>query len=104
VINVPGVWGTVGISLALAARMRIGFGLIAMYLLVLNGAIHVIQAVIAREYNPGLGTAVAFFLPFGGYGIACIQQAGAASLLMHLIGALVAIGIHVAIVVHVLRP
>jgi hypothetical protein len=101
VINVPGVWGTVGISLALAASMRVGFGLIAMYLLVLNGTIHVIQAVIAREYNPGLGTA-ALFLPLGGYGIAYIQQAGGGSLLMHLTGALVAIGIHVAIIVHVL--
>ena len=103
VINVPGVWGTVGISLALAATLRIGFGLIAMYLIALNGAIHVIQAVIAREYNPGLGTAVALFLPLGGYGIGLIQQAGAGSVLMHATGALAAIGIHVAIIVHVLR-
>jgi hypothetical protein len=103
VINVPGVWGTVGISLALAASIRVGFGLIAMYLLVLNGGIHLVQAVIAREYNPGLGTAVALFLPLGGYGIACIQQAGGGSLSMHVTGALLAIGIHVAIIVHVLR-
>jgi hypothetical protein len=103
VINVPGVWGTVGLSLVLAATLRVGFGLIAMYLIVLNGAIHVVQAAIARQYNPGLGTAVALFLPLGGYGIACIQQAGGGSLLMHLIGALVAIGIHVAIIVHVFR-
>jgi hypothetical protein len=103
VINVPGVWGTVGISLALAASMSVGFGLIAMYLIALNGAIHVIQPVIAREYNPGLGTAVTLFVPLGGYGIACIQHAGGGSLLMHLTGALVAIGIHVAIIVHVLR-
>ena len=103
IINVPGVWGTVGLSLVLAASLRVGFGLIAMYLIVLNGAIHVIQAVIAREYNPGLGTAVALFLPVGGYGIASVQQAAGGSIVMHLIGALVAIGIHVAIIVHVLR-
>lgn len=103
VINVPGVWGTIGLSLFLAASVRVGFGLIAMYLLVLNGAIHIIQTAIAREYNPGLGTAVASFLPLGGYGIACIRQAGEGSLVMHLTGALVAIGIHVAIIVHVLR-
>src|SRR5580692_812577 len=36
VINVPGVWGMVGISLALAATVRVGFGLIAIYLIVLN--------------------------------------------------------------------
>jgi uncharacterized protein with HXXEE motif len=103
VINVPGVWGTIGLSLLLAAGVRVGFGLIAVYLLLLNGAIHIIQAAIAREYNPGLGTAVASFLPLGGYGIACIQQADDGSLVMHLTGALVAIGIHVAIIVHVLR-
>jgi Protein of unknown function with HXXEE motif len=103
VINVPGVWGTVGLSLVLAVSMRVGLGLIAMYLIALNGAIHVIQAVIAREYNPGLGTAVSLFLPLGGYGIACIQQADGGTLSMHLTGALVAIGIHVAIIVHVLR-
>jgi hypothetical protein len=103
VINVPGVWGTVGLSLVLAATIRVGLELITMYLIVLNGAIHVIQAVIAREYNPGLGTAVALFLPLGGYGIACIQQPGGGSIFMHLTGALVAIGIHAAIIVHVFR-
>jgi len=103
VINVPGVWGIVGLSQVLAATMRVGFGLIAMYLIVLNGAIHVIQAVLAREYNPGLGTAVALFLPLGGYGIASVQQAGGGSLFMHLTGVLVALGIHVAIIVHVFR-
>jgi hypothetical protein len=103
VINVPGVWGIVGLSLVLAATTRIGFGLIAMYLIVLNGVIHVIQAVVAQQYNPGLGTAVALFLPLGGYGIACAQQAGGGTLLMHLLGALVAIGIHVGIIDHALR-
>jgi Protein of unknown function with HXXEE motif len=103
VINVPGVWGTIGLSLVLAATMRVGCGLIAMYLIALNGAIHVIQAAIAREYNPGLGTAVAFFLLLGAYGITSVQQADGGSLLMHLTGALVAIGTHVAIIVHVFR-
>jgi hypothetical protein len=82
VINVPGVWGAIGLSLVLAATMRVGFGLIATYLIALNGAIHVIQAAIAREYNPGLGTAVAFFLPLGAYGIISVQQADGGSLLI----------------------
>ena len=45
------------------------------------------QAVIAREYNPGLGTAVALFLPLAGYGMASVQQAGGGSISMHLTGA-----------------
>jgi hypothetical protein len=103
VINVPGVWGIVGISVALAATVRVGFGLIAVYLIVVNGAIHVIHALITRGYNPGLGTAIVLFLPLGGYGIAAIQQAGGGTALMHAVGADSAIAIHAAIVVHVFR-
>jgi hypothetical protein len=103
VINVPGVWGIVGISLALAATVRVGFGLMAAYLVVVNGAIHVIHAAIKQGYNPGLGTAIALFLPLGGYSIAAIQQAGDGTAAMHLVGAGTAIAIHAAIIVHVFR-
>jgi Protein of unknown function with HXXEE motif len=103
VINVPGVRGVIGISLALAATVSAGFGLIAVYLVLLNGTIHVVQAVISRGYNPGLGTAIALFLPLGGYGMAAIQQAGGGTFLMHMTGAEAAIAIHVAIIVHTMR-
>jgi hypothetical protein len=103
IINVPGVWGIVGISLALAARVGVGFGLIAVDLIVVNGVVHVIYGVIQRSYNPGLGTAIAVFLPIGGYGIAAIQQAGGGTALMHGVGAGTAIAIHAAIIVHVFR-
>jgi Protein of unknown function with HXXEE motif len=103
VINVPGVWGMVGMSLALAATVSVGFGLVAIYLVLLNGTIHVVQAVISPGYNPGLGTAITLFLPLGGYGIAAIHQAGSGSFLMHMTGALAAIAIHAAIIVHVMR-
>jgi hypothetical protein len=103
VINVPGVWGVVGISVALAATANVGFGLVAVYLILLNGMIHVVQAVISRGYNPGLGTAITFFLPLGAYGIAAIQRAGGGTFLMHMTGAAAAIGIHVAIIIHVMR-
>lgn len=103
VINVPGVWGVVGISLALAATVGVGFGLIAAYLIVVNGIIHVIHALIKRGYNPGLATAIVLFLPLGGYCIAAIQQTGGGAALMHVVGVGTAIGIHVAIIVHVFR-
>jgi uncharacterized protein with HXXEE motif len=104
VINVPGVWGLVGMSLALAATVSVGFGLVAVYLVLLNGTIHVAQAVISRGYNPGLGTAITLFLPLGSYGMAAIHQAGGGTFLMHTTGAAAAIAIHVAIIVHVMRP
>jgi len=75
VVNVPGVWGVIGISLALAATVSLGFGLMAAYLVVVNGVVHVAQAIVSRAYNPGLGTAITLFLPLGGYGIAAIQRA-----------------------------
>jgi hypothetical protein len=103
VINVPGVWAVIGISLALAAKLSAGFGLVAVYLVLLNGTIHVVQAVISRGYNPGLGTAIVLFLPLGVYGIAAIQQAGGGIFLMHMTGAGAAIAIHVAIIVHTMR-
>jgi len=103
VINVPGVWGIIGLSVALAATVRVGFGLIAAYLVVVNGAIHVIHAAIKRGYNPGLGTAIALFLPLGGYGIAAIQHACDGTAVMHVVGAGTAIAIHAAIIVHVFR-
>lgn len=103
VINVPGVWGIIGMSLALAATVNVGFGLVAIYLVLLNGTIHVVQAVISRGYNPGLGTAITLFLSLGGYGIVAIRHAGGGSFLMHMTGALTAIAIHAAIIFHVMR-
>jgi hypothetical protein len=103
VINVPGVWGVIGLSLALAEMVNAGFGLAALYLVLLNGVIHIVQAVISQAYNPGLGTAIVLFLPLGGYGIAAVQQSGSGTLLMHMIGAGAAIAIHAAIIVHTMR-
>jgi hypothetical protein len=103
VINVPGVWGIIAISLALAVTVRVGLGLMAAYLVVVNGAIHVIHAAIKQGYNPGLGTAIVLFLPLGGYGLAAIQHAGDGTALMHMVGAGTAIAIHAAIIVHVFR-
>ena len=101
IINVPGVWGVVGVSIWLAATVNIGFGLIAAYLLIVNGLFHVLHAIIFRAYNPGLGTAVATFIPLGIYALITIQRSGAGTLWMHATGLVTAIGIHVLIIVHV---
>lgn len=87
----------------MAATVNVGFGLVAVYLVLLNGTIHVLQGVISRGYNPGLGTAITLFLPLGGYGIAAIDRAGGGNFLMHTTGAVTAIAIHVAIIVHTMR-
>ena len=66
VINIPGVWGVTLLSLYAALLFGTGWGLTGIYLVLVNGLIHVIGAVAKRAYNPGLWTALALFLPFGG--------------------------------------
>lgn len=101
IINVPGVWGVVALSIWLAATVNIGFGLIAAYLLIVNGLFHILHAIIFRTYNPGLGTAIATFIPLGIYALITIQRSGGGTLWMHATGLGTAIGIHVLIIVHV---
>jgi len=102
-INLPGVWGVIALSFWLAASLNPGFGSIAAYLLLLNALIHIVCAAILRGYNPGLVTAVLFFVPLGGYCVAAIQQSGFGSPWMHATGAAAAVGIHAAIAVPVLH-
>ncbi len=69
IINVAGVWGVVALSLWLMRSIAPGWGLIAVYLLLINAALHVAQGLVLRLYNPGLATAVALFIPLGVYAI-----------------------------------
>lgn len=100
-INVPGVWGVIAIAFWLASSHNPGFGLIAAYLLLLNAAIHIVSSAALRGYNPGLVTAVLFFVPLGSWCVIAIQRSGSGSVWMHLIGAGAAIGIHAAIAIPV---
>src|ERR1035438_3713045 len=45
VINVPGVWGVNAASFYLASCVSLGYGLIAVYLTLVNGVVHVVVAV-----------------------------------------------------------
>ncbi|MGB6973091.1 MAG: HXXEE domain-containing protein [Terracidiphilus sp.] len=103
IINVPGVWGVVAVSLWLAVRVNPGFGLIAAYLLVVNGAIHIAHGLILRSYNPGLVTSVVLFVPLGVWCMVAIQHAGGGTAWMHVLGAVVGVGIHAAIIMYVFR-
>jgi hypothetical protein len=103
VINVPGVWGVIGVSFWLATAVNVGLGLIGIYLVLVNGIVHSVHGLASRSYNPGLATAVLLFLPLGLYGVGAIDTAGGGTTEMHVIGLAVSLGIHVAIVAHVLR-
>lgn len=48
IINVPGVWGVIAVSFYLAAYVSIGYGLVAVYLTLVNAIVHIVPAVILR--------------------------------------------------------
>jgi hypothetical protein len=98
VINVPGVWGVIALATYLSAWVAPGLGLIAVYLAVVNALAHVGQAVLLRRYNPGLGTAVAVFLPVGVYTIDRFDAAGAGGWAWQAVGIGSAVAIHIAII------
>lgn len=103
IINVPGVWGVIALSLWLAFWVNPGLTLIAVYLPFFNALIHIAHAVFMRSYNPGLVSAVVLFLPVCGWCLWTIQRSGHGTPAMHAIGLASALGIHLIIVVAVLR-
>mgnify|MGYP006282452037 CR=1 FL=1 len=103
VINIYGVWGVNLVSILLARYVDVGFGLIGVWLTLLNGLIHIAQGVALRKYNPGLITAVAMFLPLGIAGVWMLARSGHGSWGWQALGFVAAAGIHVAIVAHVRR-
>ncbi len=99
-INALGVWGVDVLALYLAAFVRPSLGLIAVYLPLVNSLGHIAPALVRREYNPGLWTALVLFLPVGGWGWWVLADAGADAA-DHGIGLGVAVAVHLAIVAHV---
>jgi hypothetical protein len=100
-INALGVWGLDLLTLYLASFADLSFGLIAVYLPLVNALGHIVPAVALSRYNPGLWTAVGLFVPFSGWGLIEIGTAAAARWPAHVLAAVVAVGVHAGIVVHV---
>lgn len=103
VINVPLVWGVDLAVLYLARFVSLGFGLIAIYLSVVNALAHILMAVRFRGYNPGLATAAVLFLPIGIWSLVVLSHAPGVTVGDHLLALAVAILVHVGIAVHVFR-
>lgn len=103
VINIGGVWAVNAAALLLAGLVHPGWGLLAIYLTLVNAVPHIAGAVLLRAYNPGLVTAVVLFLPSGIAGLLAVSREPGVGLPAHL-GALAAIILlHAAIIVHVKR-
>jgi hypothetical protein len=98
VINIGGVWCVDALAFGLAAKMRIGLGLIAVYLSLINGVTHCLMAVVMRRYNPGLITSVLLFIPLGIATLWMVASAGDTTWTDHLIGFAAALIVHAAII------
>ncbi|MDR3464983.1 MAG: HXXEE domain-containing protein [Xanthobacteraceae bacterium] len=96
VINLPGVWGLNLAALYAAHFAGAGWGLAAGYLILVNGLSHVGMAAHLRGTNPGLGSAVLVFIPFG---LACALLIPGTAL-QHGVALALALGIHAAIALH----
>lgn len=99
IINIPGVWGVMALSLYLAQNVAIGYGAIAVYLAIVNAFAHIGPAIALRRYNPGLISAIVLFLPVGGFAAWRIAQAGG-GWPYQLLGLGIAVAIHIGIILY----
>lgn len=103
VINILGVWLLFAAAIWLAALAGMGFGLIAIYGVLVNALVHIGAAVATRRYNPGLATAVLLFVPVGGAGLYVVASSVGVGLGFHLLGFGVALALHLGIIGYVQR-
>ena len=99
-INLPGVWGVGLVSIYAASFLNVGWGLSMVYLVLVNSVAHIVAAILWREYNPGLWTALILFVPLGTVALLQTARAPGVGPIQHATGLAVAIGIHAAIVVY----
>lgn len=97
IINSVGVWGIDLLALYLAFYVDLSFGLLAIYLPLVNAFAHIAALVALRRYNPGLWTAILLFIPFGIWSLLVVSQASGASAKAHALALGAAILVHVAI-------
>ncbi len=102
-INVGAVWAAYLGVLLLAAWVDIGLGLIAVYTTLVNAAAHIGAAVALRRSNPGLWTALALFVPGGGWAWAEVSTANGLGIAAHVAGLAAAVAVHAAMILLVRR-
>jgi hypothetical protein len=100
-VNIPGVWGINALSIWLAATVSLGYGLIGVYLTLVNALVHIGPSVRLRSYNPGLATAIVLFLPLSVWSLIAVQATREASVWHHALGLGAAILIHAVLMLHV---
>ncbi len=103
VVNVPLVWGVDLVAIYLARFVALGWGLIAIYLVLVNAILHVVGAAALRGYNPGLITAVFLFIPLGVWALTEVAGVPGVTVTQHLVALALAVVLHAGLAVFVLR-
>lgn len=106
-INVPGVWGVIALAFVAARCLGLGWGLLAIYLPLVNAMVHIAQALRLRQLHPGLITAIFLFLPVTAYALITVAATGQTTPIQHLTALAAAVAIHLGLVgfmVHRARP
>lgn len=101
IINLPLVWGVNLLALYTACAFGAAWGLVAPYLLLVNGLSHLAASVRLRMYNPGLITSLLLFLPLSMTTIWKVGLTGGFE--PQVIGAVLSIVVHVAIIAAIVR-
>ncbi|MEM6462045.1 MAG: HXXEE domain-containing protein [Pseudomonadota bacterium] len=94
IINVIFVWFLLLVVFYLASFSP-SWGVLAAYLLAINGFVHIVWAAVFRKYNPGLWTAIALFLPLAIWIFVTVP----ASIGIHVASAVLVILLHAAIMI-----
>lgn len=102
VINVPGVWGLGLAALYAMGVAGAGYGLVLVYLTLINALVHIVSASVQRAANPGLWSALFLFLPLSAGTVWAISRQSGGVTLHHALGLGTALVIHVAIIAYVL--
>jgi hypothetical protein len=102
IVNVPLVWGMDLVALYAARLVAPGWGLIAVYLTLVNAIVHVVAAVRLRMYNPGLVTAVVVFLPAGLWGLLEVSRSAGVNAFQHGLALALAVLVHAGLAAYLL--
>lgn len=99
IVNVIFVWFFL-LAVFYLSMINIQWGVLAAYLLAINGFVHLAWAIKFRSYNPGLWTAIALFIPCAIWIFSTIP----ASTVIQVVSALAVIALHAGIFVAARRP
>lgn len=97
IINILGVWLVLALVYFAMRFLSPGWGVIAIYLIAINAAAHILPAIIERSYNPGLITACLMFVPLSVFYAWTQSQI---TFTQNSVGFLIALGIHAAIIAY----